>query len=213
VQKPIALSKIILNIVIALCIIPVSCSNGDYSFKDQARFKADPEIIHQIQEGDILLRQGMGPMSTQIVRVMAEKNPYSHCAIACLVNDTLKAVHCISPALSNADGVQTQELYDFFCDVADSNVAIIRPVLNDEQKKKFVAEARRYLLQQISFDHKFDFDDTTSFSCSELIYNCYLHSTHANPFLFKTTDNIRLLKFDSFFNHKYFQTIWSAKQK
>lgn len=198
-------------VLVIICLIPVSCSNGDYSFKEQPVYKADPKIIEQVQEGDILLRQGIGPMSTQIVRVMAEKNTFSHCAIVCRINDTLKVIHSISPALSETDGVQTQNLYDFFCDVADSNIAIVRPKMDSIQKTKFVSEARRYLSQKIHFDHSFNFDDTSNFSCSELVYYCYKHSAPSNPFLFKVQDNTKLLKFDSFFNPDFFSTVWQAK--
>lgn len=165
-----------------------------------------------MQEGDILLRQGIGPMSTQIVNIMDEKHPFSHCAIVCRINDTLKVIHSISPQLSEADGVQTQNLYDFFCDVADSNIAIVRPKMNETQKLKFASEARRYLAKQVHFDHNFDFDDTTNFSCSELVYYSYKHSVDANPFLFKTHGNAKLLKFDSFFDPAYFTTVWTAKK-
>jgi hypothetical protein len=208
------LNKFFLIVLIIICIIPVCCTSGDYSFKEKPRpvYKANKKIIEQVQEGDILLRQGIGPMSTQIVNVMNEKHHFSHCAIVCRINDTLKVVHSISPQLSETNGVQTQNLYDFFCDVADSNIAIVRPKMNDMQKLKFASEARRYLAKQIHFDHAFDFDDTTNFSCSELVYYSYKNSVNTNPFLFKIHGNSKLLKFDSFFNPEYFTVVWSAKK-
>ncbi len=193
--------------------IPVACSNGDFSFNDDAvPFKVNNTIFSLIKEGDILLRQGQGPLSTHIVRYMDEKHPLSHCGIVCKVNNKLTIVHCISEELSGIDGVQTQSIPDFFADVADSNIAIIRPMLNSSQRIKFVSEAKRYLNRKIKFDHDFNFKDTTKLYCSEMVYYCYKNSTKKDPFEFKKNWNVDLMKFDSFFKSTYFTTVWQAKK-
>lgn len=194
--------------------IPVACSNGDFSFNDDAvPFKVNNTVFSLIKEGDILLRQGQGPFSTHIVRYLDEKHPLSHCGIVCDLNNKLTIIHCISEELSGIDGVQTQNIPDFFADVADSNIAIIRPMMDSSQRIKFVSEAKRYLNKKIKFDHDFNFKDTTKLYCSELIYYSYINSTKKNPFEFKKNDKVDLMKFDSFFKKNYFTTIWEAKKR
>jgi Permuted papain-like amidase enzyme, YaeF/YiiX, C92 family len=195
-------------------IIPVACSNGDFSFNNDAvPFKVNSKVFSCIKEGDILLRQGQGPFSTHIVRYLDEKHPLSHCGIVCNINNKLMVVHCISEELSGIDGAQTQSIPDFFADVADSNIAIVRPLLDTNQKIKFISEAKRYLNKKIKFDHDFNFKDTSKLYCSELVYHSYVNSTGKNPFDFKKNDNVDLMKFDSFFKTQYFITVWQAKTR
>lgn len=190
----------------------MACSNGDFSFKKNVpSFKINAEVLDEIREGDIVLRQGTGPFSAHIVRFMNEKNALSHCGIVVALNNRLCVVHSISAELSSIDGVQTQELADFFSDVADSNAAIVRPELNTEQRNTFVEYAKNYLSKHIPFDHLFDLKDTAKFSCTELVYFCYTNTTKRNPFQFKEVDQNRLIRFDSFFNPNYFLTVWKAK--
>lgn len=193
-------------------IIPACSHDGDFSFKEDPKpYRPDPAVYQLVREGDILLRQGQGPLSTQIVRFMREKHVFSHCGIVCLINNKYTVVHCISPELSGIDGVQTQTLPEFFADVADSNVAIIRPRMDSLQRHKFTSEALRLLEKKIPFDHYFDMTDSSALYCSELIYTCYNNSMSTNPFEFKESAIFDLVKFDSFFNEKYFETVWQAK--
>ena len=199
--------------IIFIWIIPVACSNGDFSFNDNLpKYKVDHGVFKLIKEGDILLRQGLGPLSTHIVDFMNEKNKLSHCGIVCKINNQLKVVHCISEELSGINGVQTQSINEFFSDVADSNVAIVRPKLDSLEKTKFVKEANRFLNKKIKFDNYFDFKDTSTMYCSEMVYYSYRNCTSKNPFEFKETKHVSLMKFDSFFKQKYFTTIWKAKK-
>lgn len=195
--------------------IPVACSNGDFSFKEnQVPYKPDPKVFTLIQEGDILLRQGTGPFSTHIVRAINEKHTFSHSGIVCRINGTLTVVHSISPDLTGVDGLQTQKIPDFFSDVADSNVAIIRPKMDSAQRKIFTGTALHYLEQKVPFDHHFNFKDTTQIYCSELVYHCYLKAMHKDPFLFKDAGNgTEIMKFDSFFQPAYFNVVWKAKKE
>lgn len=190
--------------------IPVACSYGDFSFNDNAvPYKPAPGITNQIQEGDILLRQGTGPFSTHIVRALDEKHVFSHSGIVCKINDQLVVVHSISPDLSGVDGLQTQNIPDFFADVADSNIAIIRPKMDPLQRQQFTRQALQFLAKKIPFDHHFNLEDTSEIYCSELVYHCYTRVMHQNPFWFKNT----VVKFDSFFRPEYFTTVWQAKAK
>lgn len=200
------------KLIILVWIIPVACSNGDFSFKDSpVAFKANDSVFSLVKEGDILLRQGQGPLSTHIVRYMDEKNSLSHCGIVCQLNNKLMVIHCISKELSGIDGVQTQSIQNFFADVADSNIAIIRPKLDSIELHSFISETKRFLKKQVHFDNYFNFKDTTQLYCSELIYYSYTNSTTKKPFDFKKNETVDLMKFDSFFKENYFTTIWSAK--
>lgn len=189
--------------------IPVACSNGDFSFKEPpAPYKPNPTTFELIQEGDILLRQGTGPFSRYIVRGLKEEHPFSHSAIVCRIKGKLTVVQSISADLSGIDGLQTQSIPDFFADVADSNIAIIRPIMDSVQRKTFTAEALKFLAAKLPFDHHYNIEDESSVYCSELIYHCYRRATAKNPFAF----NNGVMKFDSFFQPEYFTTVWSAKK-
>lgn len=190
----------------------MSCSHGDFSFKDQKPYRVDPKVFSLIEEGDILLRQGLGPFSTYIVRGLDDKHKFSHCGIACKVKGKLTIVHSISPDMSGIDGLQTQDFKDFFGDVADSNIAIIRPKLDSAQKARFLASALLYLDKKIVFDHHFNYQDDSQIYCSELVYLCYLNATGKNPFLFKKSGKVDIMRFDSFYQPEYFTLIWEARQ-
>ncbi len=204
--------------IVLIALIPVACTNGDFSFKNKPvkktgiPYKTDKKIFALIQQGDVLLRQGTGPFSVGIVRFMNEKKPFSHCAIVCKVNDTLQVIHSISPEFSSADGVQTQSLNHFFADVADSNVAIVRPIMDSIQKSVFIAEAKRLLIKQVKFDHHFDFEDSTKLYCSEFVHHCYVKSMKNDPFTLMPKSKIPLMLFQSFFDQKLFTTVWYARE-
>lgn len=195
----------------------MACSHGDFSYKEKPRpkkgipYKTDPKVYSFLQEGDVLLRQGTGPFSVQIVRFMDEIRPFSHCGIVCSINDTLQIVHSISPEFSSADGVQTQSIPDFFADVADSNIAIVRPKMSETEKQTFVNEAKRLLRKQIKFDHNFEFNDSTKLYCSEFVHNCYVKSKKNDPFTLKKDCQVPLMLFEGFFNSKEFTTVWYAR--
>jgi len=191
----------------------ISC---DTSVKRAKKKKKEPlvsqQVLNGIQEGDILLRYAQGPFSTKIVEFMGEKNPISHCGVVVNLNGKITVVHSVSEELSGQDGVQTQELPVFASDISDSMFVVIRPRICDSAKSEIASNAKYYLQKKASFDHDYNTADSSRLYCGELLYYTVGSVMGKNVIDTKVFDDtVSLVMFNSFFNEKYFELIYSLK--
>lgn len=185
-------------------------SHGDSSFKKAPyHLPAANSIYHLLREGDVILRQGTGPFSTEIVNVMGEKNPVSHCGLILRTQGKLMVVQSISAELSKTDGIQLQDLQSFIDDTADSNLFIVR-YKDTAIAARVATEALNLLEKKLPFDHEYNLKDHSKIYCAELPYLCFTKHTGID-FLYRKTEGPSLIRFDSFFQSKYFSKVFACR--
>jgi hypothetical protein len=203
-------------LLIILLIIPViGCKpNGDNSFQEKRKAPqyVPDEVFKSLREGDIIIRQGGGAFSEQIINFMGEQRHFSHVGIVANVKGKLKMIHSVSEEMSGRDGVQTQSIRTFCSDVADSNLCNVRPKLSKAEIQKMTDLARYYLDQRVLFDYDYHTEDSSKLYCIELLY--YTYGTVAGKEKFNVKqceDGIFIPLFSTFFKPEYFEQIYCLK--
>lgn len=168
-----------------------------------------------LQDGDIILRHGYGFVSDLITETLSENVNVSHCAIFVKSDTSMDVIHSVSQSLSDYDGVQMQNLKKFINDSKKNSVVVVRYKFKDGDDKTLIGKrARYYLEQKIPFDNNFDYTDSTEFFCSELLWKVFKDAYNIDIYEDKYgKSNNEFMKFDIFFNPKYFEIVFSHHQK
>ncbi|MCX7696298.1 MAG: YiiX/YebB-like N1pC/P60 family cysteine hydrolase [Bacteroidales bacterium] len=179
--------------------------------RDIVRYDLNPEEYSLLKDGDFILRHGYGLVSDGIVQTFNEDYHVSHVGI--LVScDTcphgFKIIHCVSQSLYPIDGVQEQSFPQFLWDSQLNSIMVVRfKFANDTTRHLISKKAIEYLERKVPFDHSFDITDTTSFYCSELPWLVLKNVFHVDIFEGKDFNQFEHLKFEVFWNPKYFDVI------
>jgi len=172
-----------------------------------------PEEFFNIQNGDIIMRQGYGIVSSIILKTLNEDIPVSHIGIISQNNaGDYYVIHSVSRAISDYDGIQIDKLDRFINNSRPGSIIITRyylPKIDDNYAGKQISDrARYYLDKKIPFDHSFNFEDTTSFFCSELVWRILVDLFDDDVFDDYNKDYlIKRLKFEPFYDTNRFEII------
>lgn len=178
--------------------------NPDYRLSEQELALLEP--------GDLILRQGFGVVSQAIRDFLDEDIRVSH--VALLSRDSIgnwQVIQSISERVSQADGMQAQDLQSFIRESETNSLVVVRfkGYARDQGLNLRVEQAAlEYLDQQIPFDHGFSLDDSTRFFCSELVWRLFLEEAGVDVFG-KMNKEVRKerLRFASFFDPDHFEVI------
>jgi hypothetical protein len=155
------------------------------------------DILHLLEDGDIILKMGKGNISRIIADQLKEPVPFSHCGIIVKEADSIYIIHSVAKEVSGSDGLQTISLQDFFNDSYYGSLWISR-VKNGENKKDEISKrAKIYLEKKLPFDYDFDISDNSKIYCSELVYNVLLETYNEDFFLKKESTQTNFLTFNS----------------
>ncbi|MGV6861955.1 MAG: YiiX/YebB-like N1pC/P60 family cysteine hydrolase [Putridiphycobacter sp.] len=202
-----------------LLMIFVSCS-GTKSAEEvltegaaSKKLELSSDVLNQLQDGDIILRKGEGPLSAHLM--INTKEEYTHCGIIFNDNGKWKAIHSIGAEISNdeVDGVQTIDLDKFVSHAADSTLFICRPVFTENAGEKVINRAQDYLAESKPFDHRFSLLSTDKLYCSELLYHIFKDVNNGkNVFDIKKKHKSYMLMFSTFFKEKNFAPIFDMRK-
>ena len=137
-----------------------------------------PEEIQLLNSGDVILRHGFGVISDAIAKLSKDKYPVSHCGIVVQEQDgSFSVIHTVSNALSETDGMQKDKLSVFVKNAQQNTIIVLRHRLIVENKdlaQQLTRQAETYLQCKIPFDNQFDFEDTSAFYCTEMLWIFFL---------------------------------------
>ena len=191
----------------------VSCS-GSNPKRDLLNYTLTPEEITLLQEGDILLRHGYGYVSNMIVKTLDEAIPVSHVGLLTLNDEgNFMVIHSVSQSVSDADGVQIQELKSFVRDSQPYTLIVVRykKLTEDPHAGTLItSQALNYLEQKVPFDYSFDFQDTERFFCTEFIARVIVDVFDDEIFSEEVLQNLPALdrlKFQFFFDEDRFDIV------
>ncbi|HIP36184.1 MAG TPA: hypothetical protein EYG85_04965 [Crocinitomix sp.] len=171
------------------------------------------DVIENLQNGDIILRKGAGPLSAHLM--LNTKEEYTHCGILFNDNGIWKAIHTIGGEISDneIDGIQTITLDGFVSPTADSTLFICRPIFTNNAGEKVYKKALEYLDRSVPFDHRFSLLTTDKLYCSELLYHIFKDVNDGkNIFDIKKKHKSYMLMFSTFFKTKNFKPVYDMRE-
>ena len=163
---------------VAFCII--SCATDPTSSKtthQEVQLESDTLVDSELallRDGDVVLRAGNGMVSEQIIQILHEPLPLSHCGIFYRTAQGDSVISSESRALQEQDGVQTEPLWLFARDAKPHSILVVRPHGTPQQAREVVQRAKYYLQKHIPFDYAFDIRDDHFFYCAELLQHIFI---------------------------------------
>lgn len=136
--------------------------------KTDARDALNKEEIAELEEGDILLRRGLGGVSEYVADW--DNHPYklSHCAFVLIDGyDTPHILHALPN--TGEHSIKIQPIETFFKESAESSLVVVRSKGNKKQRKALTKEAKQFSEQKIPFDPLFNEADHTYMYCTEMM--------------------------------------------
>lgn len=134
--------------------------------------RLSPIELATVEEGDIILRRGFGYFSDIIAKKLNTGSyDITHAGIIVKRLGKLYVIHSLSSDVSEKNGVQIQPLSTFLVHSEPNKIMITRVKNSDTNTgKKIASLAEHYLAQNIPFDPNGNYDDSTSFFCTEIIW-------------------------------------------
>ena len=207
-------------IYIFISVFVISCVNQpqtleiDDTPQQYGHLKLPNKVYHNIQNGDIILRKGAGPLSAHLM--LNTKEEYTHCGIIFKDNEKWMVIHSIGGEISNnnKDGIQTITLEKFVAPTADSTLFICRPIFTDNAGDKVYNKGLEYLEIGYPFDHRFSLLTTDKLYCSEMLYHIFKDVNNGkNVFDIKKKHKSYMLMFSTFFKTKNFSPIYDMRER
>jgi hypothetical protein len=136
-----------------------------------------PEHQLKFEQGDIIFRKGHGLKSRAVLNIDT-LSVYSHCGIVVLTADKGgAAVIHITPGErkkdENVDKIKIESITGFWRSERAKHGAVYR-LKNNRWGQNAAQEALRLLKKGVLFDHDYQFQDTNTMYCTELVYQAYL---------------------------------------
>jgi len=156
-----------------------------------------------LQKGDIILRMGKSTVSRLIVSALQGDLEISHCAL--YLPEEEAVIHSVSQSLSDFDGVQKENYSQFSLNSRPGTTIIVRPLLSMEEREEFVQKVLTAYENKIPFDNYFQMNNGETYYCSELFYHSLPERFQKGSFIFQEPQGV--IKFESFLNPEYFETI------
>ena len=196
-------------------ILLLSCNGANTEEETKKYVHIPPElpshVYDQLEDGDIILRKGSGPLSFHIMN--ATKEEYSHCGIIVKEQDKWRVIHSMGGSVSKKekDGVQIMDLDKFTTYAADSMLYICRANYQDSIGKEIRNHAYTYLENETPFDHSFSLFTKDKIYCSELLFYILRDITGKNQFKIRKKNRSYLLLFETFFDESKYTPIFDLK--
>jgi hypothetical protein len=207
--------KKLVNLIcsITLLSITVACGNDSNGYVEKTNhLKLPNEVVNKLRGGEIILRKGDGFLSGQLIQILNEEIPLSHCGMIIKGDSTIFVIHAISDEYKGRDGVQPTSIESFVHKAIDSSIIIVRPKFNDSILLAMQNEARRYVGLNKLFDYKFNLADTSEIYCTELLKYIFDATVEEDIFpMRKLPNGMDNLYFVDFFNDTYFEMVYSMK--
>ena len=126
----------------------------------------------EIRNGDLIFRRGTSVRSLAVIAANHDK--YSHVGIIVKTNNKWFVIHAVPGETDNdKDTVKIESISNYLSSDKCEAAKIYRITQNDS-----IANASaQYAMTKIGkpFDDQFDISDTSSYYCTELVWQAYLH--------------------------------------
>lgn len=155
-------------------------------------------LINQLQEGDLLLREGTDFSSEQAKSFSVEDKTYSHAGVVCKDGKEWKIIHVVPDHYHIRDKVRIEPIDSFATPVDHRSIGLARYQLSPDQREKFIRYLKRQFDQQVVFDGNFDLETDDAQYCSEMISKGLAFATQDSiqieRVVFKDRTKLKLIK-------------------
>ena len=203
------------SIILIALLFLISCSSPDDEkivIKLPEHIELPKEIMDSLKGGDIIMRQGGGLMSSEIVKTLNEPVSFSHCGIVIKTDSSLFIMHSIGRDYGDRDGVQPVSFKNFELDAIDSSLCVVRPKVSDSARKRIEKVALEYYDKGYTFDYGFDLTTKDELHCTEFVHDVLDDALDKEIFPIRVINGVQCLMFKDFFNPKYFETVYSMRK-
>lgn len=209
------MNKLVLLLLIAFIF---SCSNQedqDQPAKKEINqtLEIPKSVMDSLKGGEVIMRKGGGFLSSQIVEVLDEPVPFSHCGIVMKTDTGLYIIHSLGRDYGDRDGVQPTSFKSFASDAIDSSICIVRPIVPDTLINSIQNTSIQYLEEGKGFDYSFDLSTDERLHCTEFIHYVYLDALKEDIYPIQTLETgVKTLLFKDFFNPEKFEVIYTMTE-
>jgi hypothetical protein len=130
-----------------------------------------------LQDGDIIVRKSLDPISTIFSSFNVQGSPYSHCGLI-FYNESLNKFEVFHITASENDSkIKQDKLSDFIHPKITNQFAVFRlQSASLEQTKKVHIVIDSLIRNNVQFDEKFDWNTDDKMYCTELVYKTWVIS-------------------------------------
>ncbi len=202
--------------IIALALLASCQSHPDQNIVNRMAERDTKDCLFDVsalREGDILLREGNGFVSSLIIKALNEANKVSHAGLVVKLNGSLVVFHTLPEVDSLNRNVRLSSVHDFCSNHEALSVYVCRPLeSNPDDSSQIRAYVLTHLVLNPPFDPFSDINSVDNLSCSELVLKAMIALNYLPE---KVNDSIRAISsplgFNLFFDKRYFKTILSQK--
>jgi len=196
--------SLLIIIIVALLYVFILSDKLEKAYNNADYYLSENEES-LLQDGDIILRRGYGLVSKRIVETLKDTLNVSHCGIIVQTDSCWSVVHSIPGrfSFSKEDGVIITPLSEFMEESYPNSVIITR--LKRDSLSRIAQKALSYAERKVPFDYDFNYNDTTSLYCSELILHILEDKFALTPEVLGVKTN--LPSFSIFTNPDFFEII------
>jgi hypothetical protein len=136
----------------------------------------DISVVNKnIEHGDLVFRKGPSLESFTVYLIDKEKE-FSHVGIVYILDDEIQIIHAVPTKNHEKEWIKMERLSTFLCPKNASTYAIIRPIIEAEQKQKVAQEAYQFYQDKVYFDNDYDMRSNDKLYCTELIIKAFNNS-------------------------------------
>lgn len=162
---------------------------------------AAEQVIHSLEEGDLVFRTGNGVISDWFRRCCLTDPVYSHAGVLVKKGGENYVVHMEQSSANGA--IRMEKLSTFWGDQCCKGGAVYRLDLDDSERMKMKSEILTDVTNGVVFDPQFNLDEDAKMYCSEWIRNKVIHATEKpDYFPISVADDFRYIAPDNLYiNH------------
>lgn len=134
--------------------------------------------VQLLKNGDLALRCGTSLESHVVVGINNENGPYSHIGVVVLLDGQWFVAHAVpgENEPGEAEYVKLEPIETYYGNDRAKSGCIMRVSDDSAACRKATDYALWTVKARKIFDTQFDWEDTTSLYCTELVQQAYLHS-------------------------------------
>ena len=156
--------------LLVACREPAAKTTAPDPEKTAANYRLISSLKPQIQNGDMIFRNGMDAVSRAARSFNRKDTSFSHCGILMIEHDSVFVYHALGGAYNPSQQLMRQPL-DSFCNPAENNaIGVYRFPLSAAENEKLQETVRAYYRAGLRFDLFFNFQTDDKMYCSEFVF-------------------------------------------
>jgi hypothetical protein len=167
--------------------------------------------VAMLQNGNLVLRMGLGADSHLLAQINQRDKSYSHCGIVVIEHGYPFVYHAIGGEDNPDARLRRDSASFFFSPQNNTRIAIVHLDLTAQQLLVLDTVVHNYYRARPKFDLQFDLATDDKLYCSEFVYKAMNKATHQSYIGLTTAAGHRFVGIDDLFLNSHAQLTWQAK--